>query len=154
MADPTKHIPINGGTLFSDLKGLFSLFRTKKSMAFAYGFMFAFIAFTIFLAFNPSSNSYSPWFTNIFTSSSSATTSTTLPPTNFSFFFPNPSQQFHNLTSSTSQTNTSRSQNITSPNINKEPTIIKNQTQNPEFHLNNWSLEAKSEHNWGPPKLL
>ncbi|KAA8516977.1 hypothetical protein F0562_017205 [Nyssa sinensis] len=125
MADGAKYVPINGGTLISDLNSLFSLLRTKKTMAFVYGFMFAFIGFTVFLAFNPSSNS-SPWFTNIFPSSTSSSTAT-----NFSFFFP---QQVHNLSSSPSQ-NTTRSQNITlqSPIINKEPVMVNNQTQNTEL---------------------
>lgn len=66
MADVTKYAPINGGTLITDIKSHFHIFKTKKTVTFAYGFLFAFIAFTIFLAFSPSSNSSSPWFTNIF----------------------------------------------------------------------------------------
>ena len=43
-----------------------SLVKTRRTMFFVYGFMFDFVIFTIFLAFNPS-NASSPWFTNIFT---------------------------------------------------------------------------------------
>ncbi|KAK0586043.1 hypothetical protein LWI29_038583 [Acer saccharum] len=64
MAEATKH-----------LKGLCTVFRTR-SIAFAYGFMLGFVAFTILFAFNRSS--YSPWFTSIFiTSTLTCTTPTT-----------------------------------------------------------------------------
>ncbi|TXG57983.1 hypothetical protein EZV62_015812 [Acer yangbiense] len=75
MAEATKHLSMNGGALVTDLKGLFTVFRTRRSMAFTYGFMFAFAAFTVFLTFNPSSNSFSPWFTSIFTTTSTPTSS-------------------------------------------------------------------------------
>ncbi|XP_059646412.1 protein trichome birefringence [Cornus florida] len=140
MADATKHVPINGGTLISDLKSLFSIFRTKTTRAFAYGFMFAFVVFTVFLAFNPSSNSSSPWFTNIFTSSTSLASSSTNTSSssygsqfssNFTNFFPNSTKQGHNVTSLPPPTNTSRSQDTTlqSPNLLTEPSIPKNQTR-------------------------
>ncbi|TXG57981.1 hypothetical protein EZV62_015810 [Acer yangbiense] len=64
MAEATKH-----------LKGLCTVFRTR-SIAFAYGFMLGFVAFTILFAFNRSS--FSPWFTSIFvTSTLTCTTPTT-----------------------------------------------------------------------------
>ncbi|KAF5737354.1 protein trichome birefringence [Tripterygium wilfordii] len=73
MANATKQFSINGGTFLSDLKSLFSLSKPKKTtVAFLYGFMFAFVCFTIFLAFNPSTNSSSPWFSNIFSTDFSA----------------------------------------------------------------------------------
>ncbi|KAK4489688.1 hypothetical protein RD792_000321 [Penstemon davidsonii] len=77
MADITKYAPINGGSLFSDFKTHFSIFRTKKSVSLAYGFVFIFLAFTIFIAFSPSSNSSSPWFSNIFSLSTSSRSSST-----------------------------------------------------------------------------
>ncbi|CAN1154512.1 hypothetical protein LINPERHAP2_LOCUS20048 [Linum perenne] len=50
-----------------DFKSLLSPLKTKRSLPFLYGFMFAFVVFTVFLAFNPSPNSSSPWFfSNIF----------------------------------------------------------------------------------------
>ncbi|KAF5750652.1 hypothetical protein HS088_TW03G00991 [Tripterygium wilfordii] len=68
MADAAKHLSINGGTFLSDFKSLFPLSKPNKTtVAFLYGFMFAFICFTVFLAFHPSPNSSSsPWFSNIF----------------------------------------------------------------------------------------
>ena len=79
--------------------------------------MLAFVAFTVFLAFSPSSNSASPWFTNIF-SSSSTTTNSDSDRSQFSSFF---SYFFPNNTSPQT-TNTYRSTNTTfqSPSPNKE----------------------------------
>ncbi|KAF8019817.1 hypothetical protein BT93_G0493 [Corymbia citriodora subsp. variegata] len=95
MADPTKHhLPITGGGniffFYSDLK---SLLRTKRTAALAYALTFAFVAFTFFLLLNPSSDSSSPWFSNIFLSHPAApaaadsyrSQSSSL----FSYFFPN-----------------------------------------------------------------
>ncbi|XP_055808980.1 protein trichome birefringence-like [Solanum dulcamara] len=66
MAETAKYATINGGTLITDLKTQLSLLKTKRSVACAYGFVFVFIVVTTFLAFSPSPNSSSPWFTNIF----------------------------------------------------------------------------------------
>ncbi|XP_073278274.1 protein trichome birefringence-like [Primulina huaijiensis] len=147
MADIKKYAPINGGSLFSDFKIHFSIFRTKKTFAIAYGFVFVFIAFTIFLAFSPSSNSSSPWFTNIFavstgghgaSSSSSPTSSSIFSDDSyrsrvssiFSYFFPNSSSpsQSHNF----SGTDSIGSQNLSSlaPNSDKETPTAKNLTRN------------------------
>ncbi|OVA13082.1 PC-Esterase [Macleaya cordata] len=83
-----------GGTLMSDLKSLSSVFKTRRTMVFAYVFMFTFVAFTAFIAFNPSANFSSPWFNNIFSSSSTSdsTASRSQLPSFFSYFFPNSSQ--------------------------------------------------------------
>ncbi|KAL5714389.1 hypothetical protein ACHQM5_016356 [Ranunculus cassubicifolius] len=68
MADPSKEEQGRvGESFFAELKTLFPHMKTRNSMVFAYGFMFTVIAFTGFLA---SSNSSSPWFNNIFSSSS------------------------------------------------------------------------------------
>ncbi|XP_030926420.1 protein trichome birefringence [Quercus lobata] len=113
-----KNIPnINGGTLISDLKSLFFILKTRRTVVFVYGFMLAFVAFTIFLAFSPSSNSASPWFTNIFSSSSTATdgdSDRSQFSSIFSYFFPN--------NTSPQTTNTYRSTNTTfqPPSPNKE----------------------------------
>lgn len=153
MADATKHLPINGGTLLSDLKRLLSL-RTKRTRTFAFGFMFAFILFTVFLAFNPSSNPSSPWFSNIFSgnSFSSSTTgsenSISASPNGslrsqfnsiYSYLFTanssSPSQITQNSTSVFSSPiasdTTSRSQNAAplQPKVEKQPQVVKNQTQ-------------------------
>ncbi|KAG5583374.1 hypothetical protein H5410_054001 [Solanum commersonii] len=66
MAETAKYAAINGGTLFTDMKTQLSLPKTKRTVACAYGFVFIFIVVTTFLAFSPSPNSSSPWFTNIF----------------------------------------------------------------------------------------
>ncbi|KAG7027785.1 Protein trichome birefringence [Cucurbita argyrosperma subsp. argyrosperma] len=72
MAEATKYQPINGGNLVSDVKSLFSILKTKRTLAFAYGFMFAFVVFTAFLAFNPSATtSFSPSLSSIFSGSNS-----------------------------------------------------------------------------------
>ncbi|CAN1278101.1 Protein trichome birefringence [Linum perenne] len=63
VTDPTKHHLSQS----PDFKSLLSPLKTKRSLPFVYGFMFAFVVFTVFLAFNPSPNSSSPWFfSNIF----------------------------------------------------------------------------------------
>ncbi|KAL8147212.1 hypothetical protein AgCh_004800 [Apium graveolens] len=95
MADATKHPPI-----ISDLKSLFTLPKKSTVVVFAYGFMFAFILFTVFLAFNnPSPDTSSPWFSNIFNSISSISRTNTSVFTNgsqfssvFSYFSPNSTQ--------------------------------------------------------------
>ncbi|XP_047941966.1 protein trichome birefringence-like [Salvia hispanica] len=48
MADIAKYAPLNAGTLLS-------LFKTTKTLSFAYALIFISIAFTIFLLFTPSS---------------------------------------------------------------------------------------------------
>ncbi|KAI5671625.1 hypothetical protein M9H77_11989 [Catharanthus roseus] len=136
MADTTKYAPINGGTLITDFKSHFQMFKTKKTVAFAYGFMFAFIAFTIFLAFSPSSNSSSPWFTNIFSVSNGGTNPSSVNSIN-PYLSPNFTEQLGNSTFQPLPTNpsSSGSQNSTSnqPNLSKGSLIVNNQTQNPEL---------------------
>ncbi|CAA2954588.1 trichome birefringence-like [Olea europaea subsp. europaea] len=131
MADVTKYAPVNGRTLISDFKSHFSLQKTKRTVA--YGFVFVFIGFTIFLAFAPSSNSSSPWFTNIFTSTTTSKSSILSDDSYrshfssiFSYFFPNSSTQVHN------PENRSKNTNLQPPNLNREPEVVKNQTQNQE----------------------
>ncbi|XP_058204848.1 protein trichome birefringence-like [Rhododendron vialii] len=146
MADATKQASINGGSLLSELKTLFSLLKNKKTKSLAFFFISAFIAFTVFLAFNPSSNSSSPWFNNIFstftyTSTNASSISTFSPdksnrshfPTILSYFFPNSSQQTPSFAPNPSPTKpSSRSQNPTfqSPTLNNP----KNQTHSNKLH--------------------
>ncbi|CAN4118621.1 unnamed protein product [Withania somnifera] len=66
MAEAAKYAPIYGGTMMSDMKVHLSVLKTKRTVACAYVFMFVFIVVTTFLAFSPSTNPSSPWFTNIF----------------------------------------------------------------------------------------
>ncbi|CAK7342301.1 unnamed protein product [Dovyalis caffra] len=147
MADTTasKHLSsINGRNIITDIKNLSSLLKTKRTVTFAYGFMFAFVAFTVFLAFSPSQNSSSPWFTNIF--STSATTSTASSDSYrsqfssiFSYLLPNntaaatPQKQGHDFSSLPSQ-NTTRSNSTLSQSSNTrtevaDPPSVKNVTQ-------------------------
>lgn len=140
MVDATKHMPVTGGTLISDIKSLVSILRTRRTVVFAYGFVFAFVAFTVFLAFSPSSNSVSPWFANIFSGSSSSSSTSSSSDSYgsqfsniFSYFFPDnsPPQQLHNFASPPPQTDTFRS-NVTafqSPNLSKSPPTETNHTQ-------------------------
>ncbi|KAG2403480.1 Protein trichome birefringence [Vigna angularis] len=136
MADATKYIPIN-----SDPKSFFSIPKTRKTLTFAYAFTFAFVAFTVFLAFCPSPNSSSPFFTNIFSSTASSTSSTTAYKSQLSSIF---SFLFNTTTSSSSSSNsstaithgstTSRSTNTTfqSPPTSEKPfkaTPFQNHTQ-------------------------
>ncbi|KAK6232310.1 Trichome birefringence-like [Theobroma cacao] len=164
MADTAKYMPINGGTtLVTDFRSLFSIIKTRRTVAF---FMFAFVGFTVFLAFSPSSNSSAPWFTNIFSTSSttSATTSADSYRSQFSsvfdYFFSNTSsspqqQQGLNFTSYPNNTrsnstlsqlanpreelpfdkNTTKTQSL---NTNKEVASSKNTTfQSPKTNKNN-----------------
>ncbi|KAK7355092.1 hypothetical protein VNO80_14337 [Phaseolus coccineus] len=141
MADATKYIPI-GGTLNSDLKTLFSISKTRKTLTFAYAFTFAFVLFTVFLAFCPSPNTSSPFFTNIFSSTASSTSSTNAYKSQlssiFSFFFHNTTSSspssFNSTTATAHNTTTSRSTNNTfpSPPKSKRPfktTPFENQTR-------------------------
>ncbi|XP_038905247.1 protein trichome birefringence [Benincasa hispida] len=140
MAEVTKYQPINGGNLVSDVKSLFSILKTKRTMAFAYGFMFAFVVFTVFLAFNPSS-SFSPSFSNIFSGSnfvgynSSNGGSGSRYPSFLSYFFPNSSLQQSNpvISPPVPEANFSRSSNVTTqpqpPAVEKEPPRVKNRTE-------------------------
>ncbi|XP_057485005.1 protein trichome birefringence-like [Actinidia eriantha] len=170
MADASKNASINGGNLISEVKIIVSLIRTKRTKALAYGFISAFIAITVFLAFNPSSNSSSPWFTNIFSSSSTGISSSTSSTTTiysdesyrshfssiFSYFLPNSTQQSLNSSSDPSpNTTTTRSQNTTFqlPTSNKQASTAKNQTQNKNIHE---KIEASkpNQSTIGSPKTL
>ncbi|KAH6819622.1 trichome birefringence-like protein [Perilla frutescens var. frutescens] len=123
MADIAKYAPINGGTLISYLKTNF--LKTKKTVAFAYAFIFISIAFTIFLAFTPSSNSSSPWLTHALTNSSASLSSPSILSDNsyrshFSSFL---YYLFPNSSSSQNSQNT----NFSPPTKNEEITRDKQQ---------------------------
>ncbi|XAR70045.1 hypothetical protein NMG60_11001863 [Bertholletia excelsa] len=131
--------------MISEFKTLFSLFRTKRTAAVLYGFMFAFIALTFFLAFNPPSDSSSPWsFSNMFATSSRGSGTRTSSPSAadlsdessrsqvssiFSFFFPNSSEPLQNFAPPPSLNTSTRSRSDT-----VAPSISKNQTQNIDLH--------------------
>ncbi|KAK4797655.1 hypothetical protein SAY86_029981 [Trapa natans] len=89
MAD-AKHPPLCSGVpVLWDLRSI--LRAPCRTNLFAYGSMFAFLALTVFLLFNPSSNSSSPWLSSIFTSPSTADTYRSQFSSLFSFLFPNSS---------------------------------------------------------------
>ncbi|XP_052175819.1 protein trichome birefringence-like [Diospyros lotus] len=117
MADATKLSSINGGSMISELKKI--LPRTKRNLTFLYGSTLVFLAFTLLLAFNPSSNASSRLII-IFPSSSSSFRSQFSP--FFYQFFPNSSQP----------NSTAGSQNTTvqSEILCRGPSAAKNGTQN------------------------
>ncbi|KAL5124130.1 Protein trichome birefringence [Glycine soja] len=136
MADSTKYIPIGGTgtTLNSHLNTLFPILKARKTLTVAYCFTFAFVALTVFLAFCPSPNTSSPFFTSIFsstaTTASSASSYKSQLSSIFSFFFPNTTIS----SSATLHTDTTRSSNSTSqsPQTSKKTfktTPFENQTQ-------------------------
>ncbi|KAI4300673.1 hypothetical protein L6164_034022 [Bauhinia variegata] len=143
MADPIKYLPVGGGNPVPDLKSLFPILKTRRTVAFAYGFMLAFVAFTVFLAFCPSPNASSPWFTNIFSTSAVSTSTAGSYKSQlysfFSYFFQNSTDSKLNYAPSFAypaplHTNTSRSSNTTSQSTNlskqtPKATSVNNQTQ-------------------------
>lgn len=139
MADGTKHFPIGGGAMVSDFTSMFSMARTRRTVFFVYGFMFAFVLFTVFLAFSPS-NASSPWFTNIFATSTSSGSSPASDDSYgsqfssfFSFWFPNSSQQeaqnFTFFPTPSLVTNSTRSNDTASGQKRKDPSGVKNETK-------------------------
>ncbi|RDX76575.1 Protein trichome birefringence, partial [Mucuna pruriens] len=142
MADATKYVPIGGGNLVTDLKNLSSILKTRRTVAFAYASMLAFVAFTLFLAFSPSPNASSPWFTNIFSSTSTTDGSyKSQLPSIFSFLFPNttsPSNSTHPLQNNT---NTSRSAITNATSLSPYPNNTTTQTQT----LKPTSLENRTQ---------
>lgn len=108
----------------TELKSLLSLPRTKKSVFLTYVFIFSFILFTLFLAFNPNpANSYSSstiWFKNIF----NGITTTHQNVSNFSASTSAISSQIH-VHNSTKSINTTT--------LEQEPVIVKTQNLTIEF---------------------
>ncbi|KAL4310795.1 hypothetical protein GQ457_01G014230 [Hibiscus cannabinus] len=164
MADIAKYMPINGGTaVATDFKSLFSFIKTRRTVAF---FMFAFVGFTVFLAFCPSSNSSSPWVSNIFSASSA--TSTTAGsrrsqfPSLFNFFFPNTSsplqQQSINFTSNNNTRSFNETQSFSENNRLPSsrnttfllPNTSTNKTQSSVLHANQTKASSPNV-NGNPP---
>jgi len=133
MAETTKHVPN------LNIKSFFSILKTRKTIAFTYVFMLAFVSLTVFLAFSPSSNASSPWFTNIFTTKTSTFDSSKSHLSSiFSFFFHNTttssssfsSSTFSNTFSNTSRSNSNTFQSSNSNTTTFKPTHVGNKTQN------------------------
>ncbi|XP_043815091.1 protein trichome birefringence isoform X2 [Manihot esculenta] len=158
MADAaTKHLSFNGGIIVSDLKSLSLLLKTRKTLAFAYGFGFAFVAFTVFLAFVPSPNSSSPWFTNIFSSSSVTSSSDSYRSqfsSIFSYFLPNsssPRLQVHDISTLPAQNITRSNTTLSQPSgrngeVRNQPTV-QNKTQNKADSVHSLVLKANQSDN-------
>ncbi|CAI8584229.1 unnamed protein product [Vicia faba] len=153
MADTTKYTPISTTTTPPnnfhklDFKNLFSILKTKTTITLAYTFMLIFIAFTLFLAFSPSSTT---------TISPTPTFSTSQFSSIFSYFFPNtttsltlnttnPLHPIQNTTSLTRSTNaTSQSQSpLPIPTTN---TTLIPQTQ-PSTVTNHTSISDETNSN-------
>lgn len=122
MAESTKHVT------HLNIKSFSSVLKTRKTIAFTYAFMLAFVSLTVFLAFSPSSNASSPWFTNIFTTKTSTFDSSI-----FSFFFHNTttsSSTFSNTFGNTSRSNSNTFQSSKSNTTTFKATHVGNKTQN------------------------
>ncbi|PPS04046.1 hypothetical protein GOBAR_AA16616 [Gossypium barbadense] len=144
MADIAKYTPINGGTttaVTAEFKNLFSIIKTRRTVAF---FMFAFVGFTVFLVFSPSSNSSSPWVTNIFSSTSSPATSSAAD---------NPSEDLL----SAKKTNKTQSFNINKQRPSSENTTFRspysglNNTKSSVLHANQTTVSPPPNLNQNPP---
>lgn len=63
-SNAVKYMPIHGGTTTTtdEIKSFFSAVKHRKTSAFVYAFVITFVTFTLCVAFTPSPNSYSPWF--------------------------------------------------------------------------------------------
>nr|XP_043620163.1 protein trichome birefringence-like [Erigeron canadensis] len=130
MADSTKYVPITSRTLVSDLKlkNILS-FRTKKTRNVVYVFVAIFIVVTLILAFNPSS----PWFSNIFTTTRSPSSSSSYSQFSsiYSCFFPSNSSKSLHLSSPNSNVTiiSYPTTNLNKPHVKRDPQGAQNQTQ-------------------------
>lgn len=140
-SDAVKYMPIHGGTTTAaaDIKSFFSALKPKKTSTFAYAFVITFVSFTLFFAFSPSPNSSSPWFSNIF--SSSTATSPASDDTSGSHFSSIFSYILPNVTS-TKPTN--RSSDAT------DPISVNSTSPLPNSNLKNGTLQAPAPENHTP----
>ncbi|KAL4352665.1 hypothetical protein GQ457_06G010900 [Hibiscus cannabinus] len=124
MANIAKYAPIHGGTTTVpvEFKNLSTIIKTRRIVAF---FMFGFVGFFYFLVFPPSSNSFSPWVTNISFSSSSAYSFRSRSSAFFNYFFRNSSSsqhQWHPLNSTSSRNNATQAL-LPAQNTNKTQSL-------------------------------
>ncbi|KAE8704639.1 hypothetical protein F3Y22_tig00110450pilonHSYRG01111 [Hibiscus syriacus] len=153
MADVAKYTSVNGGTtVATEFKNLFSIVKTRTTVGF---FIFTFVGFTVFLAFCPSSNSSSPWVSNIFsaTSAPSATADTHRShfPLLFNFSFHNTSslqQQSINFTSISNNHTRSFNDNDRLPSSRSTSVLptdtCTNKTQSSVLHANRTEASSPS----------
>ncbi|KAL0648517.1 hypothetical protein Bca4012_046808 [Brassica carinata] len=129
-SDAVKYTPIHNGTTTTttttaaaaEIKSFFSAVKPRKTSTFAYAFVITFVAVTLFFAFSPSTNSSSPWFSNIFSSFSSTTTAPSSDGSHFSSIFS------YIIPNATSTTPTNRSSDATSNTTVPVPDVAKNST--------------------------
>ncbi|KAF3565089.1 hypothetical protein DY000_02019616 [Brassica cretica] len=131
-SDAVKYTPIHNGTsttttttttaAAAEIKSFFSAVKPRKTSTFAYAFVITFVAVTLFFAFSPSTNSSSPWFSNIFSSFSSTTTAPSSDGSHFSSIFS------YIIPNATSTTPTNRSSDATSNTTVPVPDVAKNST--------------------------
>ncbi|KAH0887845.1 hypothetical protein HID58_050274 [Brassica napus] len=138
-SDAVKYMPIHGATTTTaaaaEIRSFFSAVKPKKTSTFAYAFVITFVSFTLFFAFSPSPNSSSPWFSNIFSSSSFSTAAapssskTTSVSSIFSYIIPNVTSTNPTNRSSDAASNTTVpvSVNSTSPSLSSS-SVVKNST--------------------------
>ncbi|KAJ4883339.1 Protein trichome birefringence [Raphanus sativus] len=147
-SDAVKYTPIHNGTTTTtttaaaaEIKSFFSAVKPRKTSTFAYAFVITFVCFTLFFAFSPSTNSSSPWFSNIFSSFSSTTapsssdnnTSGSHFSSIFSYIIPNitstvPTNGSTDATNSTSQAPIAKDKTFKSPVVNGTNPVAKNTT--------------------------
>ncbi|KAG2262942.1 hypothetical protein Bca4012_012646 [Brassica carinata] len=145
-SDAVKYTPIHGGTTTTaaaaEVKSFFSALKPRKTSTFAYAFVITFVALTLFFAFSPSTNSSSPWFSNIFSSFSTATTA---PPSSddntsgshfssiFSYIIPNatstnPTNRSTDATSNNTVSDVAKNSTLQSPAPENRTPVAKNAT--------------------------
>uniref|UniRef100_A0A1J3JT69 Protein trichome birefringence n=1 Tax=Noccaea caerulescens TaxID=107243 RepID=A0A1J3JT69_NOCCA len=125
-SDAVKYMPIHGETTATaDIKSFFSALKPRKTSTFAYAFVITFVSFSLFFAFSPSPNSSSPWFSNIFSSTTPSSDNT--PGSHFTSIFsytlPNVTSSKPSNRSSNAASNSTEplSVNTTSPPRNSIP---------------------------------
>ncbi|XP_033137634.1 protein trichome birefringence isoform X2 [Brassica rapa] len=126
-SDAVKYTPIHNGTTTTataaaEIKSFFSAVKPRKTSTFAYAFVITFVAVTLFFAFSPSTNSSSPWFSNIFSSFSSTTTAPSPDGSHFSSIFS------YIIPNATSTNPTNRSSDATSNTTVPVSDVAKNST--------------------------
>ncbi|KAG2334818.1 hypothetical protein Bca52824_005998 [Brassica carinata] len=141
-SDAVKYMPIHGGATTTttaaaaEIRSFISAVKPKKTSTFAYAFVITFVSFTLFFAFSPSPNSSSPWFSNIFSSSSFSSNTTAAPSVSsiFSYIIPNVTSTNPTNRSSdaaaASNTTVTVSVNSTSPSLSSSSvsSVVENST--------------------------
>ncbi|KAK8712667.1 hypothetical protein V6N13_147897 [Hibiscus sabdariffa] len=121
MVEITNYMSINGSNIKTEFKNLFSVIKIRRTVAL---FLFAFVGFTVFLAFSPSSNSSTPWFSDSSHSYRSQFSSL------FDYLFPNSSSStVNNMSQQLPETRSPISNNTQISNSHANLTSTSNQSQ-------------------------